>query len=228
MEFKGTQDLPFPEPVSSLLKSLSSAGFFEKSVLIGSWVMPLYCEFFDVSYVLRTMDIDFAIQLLPEKKSVKVNLRERITSQGFTPFLTQSGVETFTKEGFAIEFVSHRLGGRDQDAVFIEKWNISTIPLPFVNILIDFSFMAKYPECQVRAPLPEAFFLHKLIIAQRRKEESKRTKDLEQCAAIKRCLDKDRLRSICTTMRMSIGTKTAIRSSCEAIDFPPQLLIEKK
>jgi hypothetical protein len=105
VEFKSTNNPPFPAPVASLLKELSTAGFFKESVLIGSWTMLLYHEFFNVSYVLRTMDIDFAIQLLRGKKSLKIDLYELIASHGFTPFLTQSGVEKFSREGFAIEFI---------------------------------------------------------------------------------------------------------------------------
>ena len=71
MKFKSTKNPPFTEPVADLLRELSLAGFFEESVLIGSWAMLLYKEFFNVSYVLRTMDIDFAIQLLRGKESIK-------------------------------------------------------------------------------------------------------------------------------------------------------------
>lgn len=224
MEFKSTNSPPFPEPVSTLLKNLSIAGFFEESALVGSWVMPLYQEFFNISYVLRTMDIDFAVQLLQGRKSLRVDLHEIIASQGFTPFVTQSGVEKFSKEGFTIEFIAHRRGGRDEDFVFVGDWNISAISLPFVGILIDFSFATEYPEYKVIAPLPEAFFFHKLITAQRRREDSKKAKDLEQCAAIIPWLDLNRLRAVCDTMRLSSGTRADIRSSCDKIGFPLQLL----
>ena len=52
----------FPSEVSDLLQALYSVGFFEESLLIGSWVMPLYKESFGIHYVLRTMDI---ILILP-------------------------------------------------------------------------------------------------------------------------------------------------------------------
>jgi superfamily I DNA and RNA helicase len=62
MEIRRTNNALFPPPVFELLRTLSSVGFFEESMLIGSWVMPLYREFFDIAYVLRTMDIDFAVR----------------------------------------------------------------------------------------------------------------------------------------------------------------------
>ncbi len=53
--------------------------------------MPLYQEFYGISYVLRTMDIDFAVQLLKGKKSFRIDFPGIITSHGFTSFFTRSG-----------------------------------------------------------------------------------------------------------------------------------------
>jgi len=224
LEVKKTSNQLFPQPVSDLLGILSSVGFFDESMLIGSWVMPLYHEFFDISYVLRTMDIDFAVQLLQKGKLRKADLQDIIVSQGFTPFFTQSGIQKFSREGFTIEFIAHRRGGRDEDSILIRTWNITAVPLPFINILIDFPFVADCPGYSIRAPIPEAFFLHKLITAARRLEESKRSKDLEQCAVIAPKLDQSRLDNVCSSVKLGSRTWKAVKSSCEAIDFPPQKL----
>jgi hypothetical protein len=53
----------FPPPIGSLLRSLSEVGFFDRSALIGSWVMPLYGELYGARYLLRTLDVDFAVHL---------------------------------------------------------------------------------------------------------------------------------------------------------------------
>ena len=52
----------FPSQVQQLFQALDHAGFFEESMLIGIWVMPLYQEAFGMSYTLRTLDIDFAVK----------------------------------------------------------------------------------------------------------------------------------------------------------------------
>ena len=57
------RNVHFPPPVDSLLRSLSESGFFDRSLLIGSWVMPLYQEIYGAPYVLRTLDVDFAVHL---------------------------------------------------------------------------------------------------------------------------------------------------------------------
>ena len=224
MELKRTNNIIFTQPISGLLETLSSVGFFEDSMLIGSWVMQLYQEFFGISYALRTMDIDFAIHFLKGKKSHKIDLEELIVSRGFTPFFTQSGIQKFSREGFTIEFIVHWRGGRDEASVFVRDWNITAIPLPFVNIMTDFPFMAECEGYQIKAPIPEAFFLHKLITLARRVEISKKLKDLEQCAAIAPGLERKRLEEVCHSVRLSARTWDAVKSSCEAIHFPPQLL----
>ena len=224
MELKRTNNIIFTQPISGLLEALSSVGFFEDSMLIGSWVMPLYQEFFGISYTLRTMDIDFAIHFLKGNKSHRIDLEKLIVSRGFTPFFTQSGVQKFSREGFTIEFIIHRRGGRDKDAVFVRDWNITAIPLPFVNIMTDFPFMAECGRYQIKAPIPEAFFLHKLITLARRLETSKRHKDLEQCAAIAPGLEQKRLEEVCHSVRLSAKTWNIAKKSCEAIHFPPQFL----
>jgi hypothetical protein len=224
VELKRTNNIIFTQPLSGLLEALSSVGFFEGSMLIGSWVMSLYQEFFGISYTLRTMDIDFAIHFLKGKKSHRIDLEELIVSLGFTPFFTQSGIQKFSREGFTIEFIIHRRGGRDKDSVFVRDWNITAIPLPFVNIMTDFPFMAECEGYQIKAPIPEAFFLHKLITLARRVQTSKKLKDLEQCAAIAPGLEQKRLEEVCHSLRLSAKAWDAVKSSCEAINFPPQFL----
>ena len=45
----------FPPPLSGLLGSLSEVGFFDRFLLIGSWVMPLYQELYGSRYLLRML-----------------------------------------------------------------------------------------------------------------------------------------------------------------------------
>ncbi len=214
----------FPSEVRELLQALFSVGFFDESLLIGSWVMPLYQEAFSISYVLRTMDIDFAVKFALADKTKKVDIEKVITDLGYIPVVMQSGIRRFTRENFTVEFVAHRKGGKDDQVVSIRKWNITASPLPFVELLLSFPFTANFGNFKVRVPLPEAFFVHKLITAQRRPDESKKDKDLEQCAAIARQLDPNRLESVIRSLKLSKKTQRVLRMSCEVIDFPLQRL----
>jgi hypothetical protein len=214
----------FPAEIKELLQAFFSVGFFDKSLLIGSWVMPLYQEAFGIPYVLRTMDIDFAVEFALSDRAKKVDLEEIITDLGYIPVVMQSGVRRFSRENFTIEFVAHRKGGRADEVVSIRKWNIVASPLPFVDLLLSFPFTADFGDFKVRAPLPEAFFVHKLITSQRRPGESKKDKDLDQWSIIARHLDPERLDSVIRSLKLSNKTKRAMKASCEAIDFPPQQL----
>ena len=114
--------------------------------------------------------------------------------------------------------------GRSSEIVIVRQWKITASPLPFVDILLDFPFSASFGNFTVTAPLPEAFFVHKLITSQRRLDESKRYKDLEQCAAIARQIDEGRLKRVVRSLGTSKKTQKALLASCKEIGFPPQMV----
>lgn len=214
----------FPSEVRELLRALDSVGFFEESMLVGSWVMPLYREVFGINYTLRTLDIDFAVKFVHSGRERKVDLEKLITDLGYLPVIMHSGIRRFTLENFTVEFVIHRKGGRDDEIVSVKQWNITASPLPFVNLLLSFPLIADFEGFKVRAPIPEAYFIHKMITSQRRRGEGKKDKDLEQCTIIAPRIDSDRLQTVIELLRFSKSTQKAIRASCETIDFPPQRL----
>ncbi len=67
----------FPSRIQELFQALDHAGFFEESMLIGSWVMPLYQEAFSMPYALRTLDIDFAVRFAASGREKKTDLAGR-------------------------------------------------------------------------------------------------------------------------------------------------------
>lgn len=214
----------FPSEVLELLKALHSVGFFADSMLIGSWVMPLYREAFGINYALRTMDIDFAVKFVHPGRDNQIDLEKVITDLSYLPVIMHSGIRRFTRENFTIEFVIHRKGGRDDEIVSVKQWNITASPLPFVDLLLSFPLIADFEDFEVRAPIPEVYFVHKMITSQRRRGESKKDKDLDQCSVIAPQLDSDRLKAVVESLKISKKTQKVIRASCEAIGFPPQKL----
>lgn len=222
---KKLPDDTFPSPIIDLLHSLSTAGFFERSLLIGSWVMPIYEALYETSYVLRTQDIDFAVHLVHPKKKLRVDLERVLTDLGFTDFFAAEGVQKFTAAGYEVEFIVHRPGGKNLGFLPVREWNINALPLPFIAVLLSSSEVAALGDSTIRFPVPEAFFIHKLIVAPRRQSAAKRHKDLEQCQALAPVLDKSRLNEVLGTQRFSKQTKRDIARSCEAISFPLQNII---
>lgn len=222
---KVLDNLRLPDGVIALLRTLSNAGFFEQSVLIGSWVMPIYQELYQVRYVLKTLDIDLAVHAAHGRKGQRANLEQLFKDIGYISYVTTGGIQKFSSSGFEVEFLVNRKGGLDADAIPVREWNVVAQPLPFINLLIDFSEEARLDDFMIRFPIPEAFFVHKLIVAQRRKGEAKRLKDLDQCSILTSVIDDDRLKRVINSIRMSRDTKRIMRDSCEFIGFPLHRLI---
>jgi len=210
----------FPDRIKDLLHAISRAGFFDRSVVIGSWVMLIYQGLFGARYALRTLDVDFAVHIAHTKSKLRADLKQLITGLGFTDYLAAEGVQKFTGGGYEVEFIGQRSGGRDKGFLSVPEWNVTAIPLPFINILTDFSDVAELSGFTIRFPIPEAFFLHKLIIARKRLSDAKRDKDLEQCAVIMPVINDERMRQVVQAQRFSKETRRHIAASCEAIGFP--------
>lgn len=214
----------FPPPIGDLLRSLSEVGFFDRSLLIGSWVMPLYQELYGAPYALRTLDVDFAVHLAHPHKQMRADLERLITDLGFVDYIAAEGVQKFTAAGYEVEFIAHRPGGREIGALAVREWNLNALPLPFISILTDFSETAVLDGFTLRFPIPEAFFVHKLIIAPRRQTDAKREKDLEQCAVLAPVLDDECLKRVMESQRFGKETKRHLAQSCASIRFPLQRL----
>lgn len=181
--------------------------------------MPIYQELYGVLYRLRTLDIDFAVHFAHPQKQMRADLERLITDLGFVDFMAAEGVQKFTAAGYEVEFIAHRPGGREIGAMTVREWNINALPLPFVNILTGFSETLKIDGFNIRVPIPEAYFIHKLIVAPRRLTVEK---DLEQCAALIPILNDERLRQVMKSQRFSKETKQSLTRSCTAVGFPLQ------
>jgi hypothetical protein len=210
----------FPDHIKNVFRAMSDVGFFERSVVIGSWVMLIYQELYGAKYVLRTLDVDFAVNIAHAKSKLRADLKQLITGMGFTDYFDAEGVQKFTGGGYEVEFIGQRSGGRSKGALSVPEWNVNAIPLPFIGIMTDFSNIAELSSFIIRFPIPEAFFLHKLIIAQRRLSDAKRDKDLEQCSVIIPIINDERMRNIIQKQRFSKDTKRRIVASCKVIGFP--------
>lgn len=85
---------------------------------------------------------------------------------------------------------------------------------------MDSSDIAELDGFTIRFPIPEAYFLHKLIIARKRLSGAKRGNDLEQCTAIMQVINDERLLQVAQAQRLGKETRSHIAASCDAIGFP--------
>ncbi|MGC8602863.1 MAG: GSU2403 family nucleotidyltransferase fold protein [Desulfomonilaceae bacterium] len=213
----------FPDHISRIITALSEVGFFERSVLIGSWAMFCYGVTLGVKWRLHTGDIDIAVQVVPGGKKLKVDLEKVLKGNGAKRFFSSSdGLIKFSIPDYHIEFIVHDYGRgrkRESEIVTISDLNINAQPLPFIQMLLDFSERIDADDFYVRIPIPEAFFFHKLIIAQRRQREDKREKDLEQCQTLSRFIKVEQLQQVIKAQKIGKDTRKKIRVSCDTINF---------
>ena len=215
---------PFFVPVTKLLRELAVLDFFSRGLLIGSWPMIIYADHFTLSYALMTNDIDFAISgamKLPDTPSETIpKLMERL---GYSVINDYSGIETFLQGEFEVEFLTHRKGGRsDQASVVVLPWQVSAQPLPFIDMLFIRPVTVTIEDFQINIPSPEALMLHKLIIAQRRtgpSKEEKKEKDLQQCSALVQIAQVVEVQQILADYRMSKDVQRSLETSCTEADI---------
>lgn len=159
----------FPPEIHQLLHTLHDSGFFSNGLLTGSWIFPLYEHAFGIRYPLKTFDIDFAINLTSPTSLNAFDLEKILNNLGYvTLFDYRTGLRKYSKKGFEIEFLVQRRRSRDKDYIPLKQLNVTATPLPFLDILFQAILVVNLGNYKVKIPSPEAFFIHKLIIAQRR------------------------------------------------------------
>lgn len=219
---------PFLQPVTDLLREMDKAGFFSHGLLIGSWPMLIYSEYFTLPYGLATNDIDFAVDNAVKIPSTGGETIPQILGRlGYTSVLDYSGIETFLQGTFEVEFITHRRGGAAPPAVVISPWKVSAQPLPFIDLLFIRPITVDIEDFTVRIPSPEALMLHKLIIAQRRTgqdREFKKEKDLQQCSVLAEAVRSEEILQITSEYRLSKDARKLMLESCAAIGIPFQSL----
>jgi hypothetical protein len=103
------------------------------------------------------MDVDLAVHVARKQGGLRSDLTKLITGLGFTDYLAAEGVQKFTGGGYDVEFLGQRSGGRNVDFLSIPEWNVTAIPLPFINILLRFSNVIELRDCSIRFPFPRLF-----------------------------------------------------------------------
>ena len=218
---------PFFPQVTELLKEMNQIGFFSYGMLIGSSPMLIYTLHFTLRYGFATNDVDFAVRSAvkippaPEREAIPKVLA-RLGYEPITDYDT--GIETFVQGTFEIEFITHRTGGSTKPAMVVAPWKVSAQLLPFIDLLFIRPCTVKIEDFAVTIPSPEAFFLHKLIIAGRRTgpdKEEKRAKDLQQCTVLAEVVSQEEIQRILGEYRMSKSVRKEILKSCAEIGIAP-------
>lgn len=163
-----------------VIRRLGEAGALKHLIVIGSWCIPLYKEYFagvSFSTTIRTRDVDFLIPR-PSSFASTIDLPELLKDLGFVVgFKGEHGVMRLEHPELMIEFLVPELGKGTDKPIRVPKIGMNAQALRFLNFLTSRTILVQIDGATVKLPHPANFALHKLIVSERRKNEDKMIKD---------------------------------------------------
>ncbi|MFA5063436.1 MAG: GSU2403 family nucleotidyltransferase fold protein [Candidatus Omnitrophota bacterium] len=157
-----------------VLSRLDKVGALKNLVLVGSWCIPFYKEYFSGSkYVtsITTRDVDLLVPL-PLGIKAKVDLEDLLKDLGFIlGFKGPQGYIKLEHPDLVLEFlVSEKGAGLDQPFKLPEL-GVNAQRLRYLNLLTSKLINVKIGSLRINLPHPAVFALHKLIVSKERKKE---------------------------------------------------------
>jgi len=165
-----------------ILRRLHKSGVLDDLILIGSWCVYFYKDYFQSTrYIkhasIRTRDIDFLIDN-PGHIKRSVDIPELLKDLGFvTIFKGDKGYIKLDHPDLILEFLVPEKGRGIDKPHPLPKLGINAVALRFLNFLSKDTIRVEVEDFYVTLPHPANFALHKLIVFQRRAREEKATKD---------------------------------------------------
>ena len=204
-----------------ILRRLEKAGALRDMILIGSWCMPFYQEYFqNVSYApsLKTRDIDF---LIPKPKNMrsKVDIADLMKDLGFIRgFRGREGYVVLEHPELTIEFLVPEKGKGSDKPVPLPALGLNAQGLRFLDMLSHDTLRVKIEDVSVVMPHPVNFALHKLIISKRRRDKEKSEKDSVAAIQILKSLIDNRQKNLVRDVFDALPKKWKKAISKELLD----------
>lgn len=175
------------ELCQAVLHRLRDAGVLERLILVGSWCLVLYKDYFrGVGHVhaVRTRDMDFLVAD-PARRGKAVNIPEILEDLGFLKsYRGTEGYMMLEHPELMIEFLVPERGRGESGARNIPELGVNAQPLRFMDIPSMLPVDLPFGDVMVRAPHPAAYALHKLLIAHRRPKGAKMRKDIVDALSV--------------------------------------------
>ena len=177
-----------------VLRRLEKAGVLKDLILVGSWCMLFYKDYFKtIKYAapIRTRDVDFMVPGHIKIKT-KVDMFELLKDLGFVVgFQGREGYIKLEHPELAIEFLVPEKGRGSSKPFPLRELGINAQPLRYLNLLAQKIIHTEVDGIKIHMPHPVIFAFHKLIIATLRRNEDKAAKDIQGALRIlKAVLDK--------------------------------------
>ncbi|MEW6086768.1 MAG: GSU2403 family nucleotidyltransferase fold protein [bacterium] len=176
-----------------ILRRFNKAGILDEFILIGSWCIYFYKEYFPaIPYIdqltIRTRDIDFLVDK-PANIKRKIDVPELLKDLGYvTIFRGSKGYIKLDHPDLIVEFLVPEKGKGADKPHPLPKLGINAVALRFLNFLSGNTIKVKVEDFYLTLPHPANFALHKLIIFQRRLKEEKAIKDRNTAIEILKAL----------------------------------------
>jgi len=174
-----------------VLKRLEKAGVLRDVILIGSWCISFYKDYFGsvrYSTLIKTRDVDFLVPT-PSKTKIKVDIPKLLKDLGFiVGFKGSEGYIQLEHSDLIIEFLVPEKGRGLDKPYRLPQFGLNAQALRFLDLLLQDTIKVNIEGIEVNLPHPANFALHKLIIFQRRAREEKIIKDRNAAVEILKAL----------------------------------------
>lgn len=193
-----------------VLRRLEKSGVLKDIILIGSWCMPFYKDYFSsVGYSpsIKTRDIDFLVPKLSAAGS-RTDIPELMKDLGFIMgFRGREGYMVLEHPDLAIEFLVPEKGRGTDKPVSLPRFGMNAQALRFLELLTKNTVQITVEDLSVTMPHPANFALHKLVISHRRHDKDKSAKDREAALGVFRALIKKKEESLVRGVFRSLPSK---------------------
>lgn len=165
-----------------ILRRFNQHKLLNEIILIGSWCLPFYEEYFRPSKVmdeasLKTRDIDFLIPR-PSRITHKVDIPALVKDLGFIPmFGGGKGYMKLDHPELIMEFLVPERGRGTDKPIPLPNLGLNASSIRYLTFISDNIIMAKVENFYIKLPHPANFALHKLIVSGKRKNPLKAEKD---------------------------------------------------
>lgn len=188
--------------VINVLKRFEEYDLLDSFMLIGSWCVPFYDEYFNGLEGtgitrLKTRDIDFLISK-PKVDQQAINIPNILSDLGFTvDFRGSEGYIKLIHPELTLEFLTPEKGRGTDRPVEFPQLGVNAVALRMLNFLTMETLKVRYKDITITVPHPAVFALHKLIVSERRRKEDKSLKDRTMAIGILNALiDKGEVKKI--------------------------------
>lgn len=189
-----------------VLKDFNNARILNDVILVGSWCMYFYKDYFPpMSYSpsIRTRDIDFLVPL-PVKSRKKIDIAELLKDEGFIVTFNKWGYIRLEHPELMIEFLVPERGKGTNKPYPLPHLGVNAQALRFLDFIIQNTIVIESEGLHIKTPHPATFGLHKLIISKRRKIVEKSLKEKREALDVLNALIKygesDKIKAIFNQM----------------------------